>query len=218
MWRSWEENIFNSNGRQSHQPIFITHFMTLKHLTSVKSTNNILTWKAPQTYNNSNSHMRKLHMYYTYNVWKHNVNLISNYKKNMRLCSMTIRDLSHRFVVILMVEVTKGNPIIQIQYIKNRWASAMRLYSSFFVIWYTPWRCFTKRHSTISQKPLGMHHIRSNLFSHLSKLHYLYNSRLENHVANPISKELKLSATVLDIACHWFFKDIKKDKIEKCFS
>ena len=33
---------------------------------------------------------------------------------------MTIRDLSHRFVVILMVEVTKGNPIIQIQYIKNR--------------------------------------------------------------------------------------------------
>ena len=38
----------------------------------------------------------------------------------MRLCSMTIRDLSLRFVVILMVEVTKGNPILQIQYKTNR--------------------------------------------------------------------------------------------------
>jgi hypothetical protein len=94
--------------------------MTLKHLTSVKSTNNILTWNATQTYNNSNSHMPKLHIYYTYNVLKHNVNLISNYNKNMRLCSMTIRDLSLRLVVILMVEVTKGNPILQIQYKKNR--------------------------------------------------------------------------------------------------
>ena len=28
---------------------------------------------------------------------------------------MTIRDVSLRFVVILMVEVTKGNPILQIQ-------------------------------------------------------------------------------------------------------
>jgi hypothetical protein len=33
---------------------------------------------------------------------------------------MTIRDLSLRFVVILMVEVTKGNPILQIQYKTNR--------------------------------------------------------------------------------------------------
>jgi hypothetical protein len=33
---------------------------------------------------------------------------------------MTIRDLSLRLVVILMVEVTKGNPILQIQYKKNR--------------------------------------------------------------------------------------------------
>jgi hypothetical protein len=33
----------------------------------------------------------------------------------MSLCSMTIRDVSLRFVVILMVEVTKGNPILQIQ-------------------------------------------------------------------------------------------------------
>ena len=38
----------------------------------------------------------------------------------MRLYSLTIRDLSLRFVVILMVGVTKGNPILQMQYKENR--------------------------------------------------------------------------------------------------
>jgi hypothetical protein len=38
----------------------------------------------------------------------------------MRLYSLTIRDLSLRFVVILLVEVTKGNPILQMQYKENR--------------------------------------------------------------------------------------------------
>jgi len=42
------------------------------------------------------------------------------------------------------------------------------------------------------QKPLGMHHIRSKLFSlPLSKIHALYNSCLVNHVTNPNSKEYK---------------------------
>ena len=56
------------------------------------------------------------------------------------------------------------------------------------------------------QKPLGMHHIRSKLFSlPLSKLHALYNSCLENHVTNPNSNEYKLTAIVLDIVGQRFF-------------
>ena len=40
------------------------------------------------------------------------------------------------------------------------------------------------------QKPLGMHHISSKLFSlSLSKLHALYNSCLVNHIINPNSNE-----------------------------
>jgi hypothetical protein len=57
------------------------------------------------------------------------------------------------------------------------------------------------------QKPLGMHHIRSKLFSQpLAKLHALYNSCLVNHVANTNSNEYKLTASVLDIDGHRLFK------------
>jgi hypothetical protein len=68
------------------------------------------------------------------------------------------------------------------------------------------------------QKPLGIHHIRSKLFSlPLSKLHALYNSCLVNNVTNPNSNEYKLTAIVLDIAGHRPFKPagIKKDEIDK---
>ena len=69
------------------------------------------------------------------------------------------------------------------------------------------------------QKPLGMHHIHSKLFSlPLSKLHALYNSCLVlNNVTNPNSNEYKLLAIVLDIAGHRLFKPvgIKKDEIDK---
>jgi hypothetical protein len=44
------------------------------------------------------------------------------------------------------------------------------------------------------QKPLGMHHIRSKLFSlPFSKLHSLYNSCLVNNVTNPNSNEYKFT-------------------------
>jgi hypothetical protein len=57
------------------------------------------------------------------------------------------------------------------------------------------------------QIPLGMHRIRSKLFSlTLSKLHALYNSCLENHVTNPNSNEYKLTAIVFDIVGQGFFK------------
>ena len=65
------------------------------------------------------------------------------------------------------------------------------------------------------QKPLGIHHIRSKLFSlPLSKLHALYNSCLVNNVTNPNSNEYKLTTIVLDIAGHRPFKPvgIKKDE------
>ena len=68
------------------------------------------------------------------------------------------------------------------------------------------------------QKPLGMHHIRSKLFSlPLSKLLALYNSCLVNNVTNPISNEYKLTAIVLDIAAHRLINPvgIKKDEIDK---
>ena len=68
------------------------------------------------------------------------------------------------------------------------------------------------------QKPLGIHHIRSKLFSlPLSKLHALYNSCWVNNVTNLNSKEYKLTAIVLDIAGHRPLKPvgIKKDEIDK---
>ena len=68
------------------------------------------------------------------------------------------------------------------------------------------------------QKPLGRHHIRSKLFSlPLSKLHAMYNTCLVSNVTNPNSNEYKLTAIVLDIAGHRFFKPvgIKKDEIDK---
>jgi hypothetical protein len=68
------------------------------------------------------------------------------------------------------------------------------------------------------QKPLGMHHISSKLFSlSLSKLHALYKSCLVNHDINPNSNEYELTAIVLDIAGHRLFTpvDIKKDEIDK---
>jgi len=67
-------------------------------------------------------------------------------------------------------------------------------------------------------KPLGIHHIRSKLFTlPLSKLHALYNSCLVNNVTNSNSNEYKLTAIVLDIAGHRLFKPvgIKKDEIDK---
>jgi hypothetical protein len=68
------------------------------------------------------------------------------------------------------------------------------------------------------EKPLGMHHIRSKLFSlHLSELHTLYNSCLVNHVTNPNTNDYKLTAIILDIGGHKLFKpvSIKKDEIDK---
>ena len=65
--------------------------------------------------------------------------------------------------------------------------------------------------------PLGIHHIRSKLFSlAFSKLYALYNSCLEKYVTNPNSNKYKLTAIVLDIAGHRLFKpvDIKKDEID----
>jgi hypothetical protein len=57
------------------------------------------------------------------------------------------------------------------------------------------------------QKPLGIHHIRSKLFSlPLSKLHALYNSCWVSNVRNPNSKEYKLTTIVLDIAGHRPFR------------
>ena len=57
------------------------------------------------------------------------------------------------------------------------------------------------------QKPLGMDHIRSKLFSlPLSKLYVLYKSCLENHVTNTNSNEYKLTEIVLDITDHRLFK------------
>jgi hypothetical protein len=71
---------------------------------------------------------------------------------------------------------------------------------------------------TFMQKPLGMHHIRSKLFSlPLLKLHALYNSCLVNNVTNPNSNEYKPTVIVLDIADHRLFKPvgIKKNEIDK---
>jgi hypothetical protein len=68
------------------------------------------------------------------------------------------------------------------------------------------------------QKPLGMLHIRSKLFSlPLLKLHALYNLCLVNHVTNPISNEYKSTVIVLDITGHRLFKpvSIKKYEIDK---
>jgi len=70
----------------------------------------------------------------------------------------------------------------------------------------------------LMQKPLGMHHIRSKLFSlPVLKPHALYNSCLENHVTNPNSNVYKLTAIALDIAGHILFKrvGIRKDDIDK---
>ena len=69
------------------------------------------------------------------------------------------------------------------------------------------------------QKPLGMDHIRSKLFSlPLSNLHVFYKSCLENHDTNTNSNECKLTAIVLDIASSRLFKPvgINKDEIDKC--
>ena len=68
---------------------------------------------------------------------------------------------------------------------------------------------------TFMQKPLGMHHIRSKLFSlPLSKLHTLYNSCLVSNVINPNSNEYKLTAIVLDNADHRLFKPVGIKKVE----
>ena len=68
------------------------------------------------------------------------------------------------------------------------------------------------------QKLLGMHHIRSKLFSlPLSKLHALYNLCLKNHVTNPHSSEYKLTTIVMEIASRRLCKPvgINKDEIDK---
>ena len=68
------------------------------------------------------------------------------------------------------------------------------------------------------QKPLGMHHIRSKLFSlSISNLHALYNSCLVTDVTHPNSNECKRTAIVLDITGHKLFKPggIKKGEMDK---
>ena len=68
------------------------------------------------------------------------------------------------------------------------------------------------------QKPVGIRHIRSKLFSlPISKLHALYNTCLENNVTHPNSNEYKLTTTVLDIVGHILFKadGTKNDDIDK---
>ena len=66
------------------------------------------------------------------------------------------------------------------------------------------------------QKPLGIHHIRTTLYSlPLSKLHSLFNSCLETTVINPHSNQYKLSAIISDIASHRLFKPVCIGKDEK---
>ena len=66
------------------------------------------------------------------------------------------------------------------------------------------------------QKPLGIHHIRTKLYSlPLSKLHSLFNLCLESTVTNPHSNQYKLQAIISDIASHRLFKPVRIGKDEK---
>ena len=66
------------------------------------------------------------------------------------------------------------------------------------------------------QKPLGIHHIRTKLYSlPLSKLHSLFNLCLESTVTNPHSNQYKLQAIISDIASHRLFKPVCIGKDEK---
>lgn len=66
------------------------------------------------------------------------------------------------------------------------------------------------------QKPLGIHHIRTKLYSlPLSKLHSLFNLCLETTVTNPHSNQYKLTAIMSDIASHRLFKPVCIGKDEK---
>jgi hypothetical protein len=68
------------------------------------------------------------------------------------------------------------------------------------------------------QKPLGMHHIRTELYAlPFSKLHSLYKSCLDTPVTDPNSSMYRLTAVVMDIANHRLFKPVtfKKEEQEK---
>ena len=58
-------------------------------------------------------------------------------------------------------------------------------------------------------KPLGIHHIRTKLYSlpH-SRLHSLYNTCLETPATDPDSNKYKLFSIILDIAHHRLFKPV----------
>ena len=59
------------------------------------------------------------------------------------------------------------------------------------------------------QKPLGIHHIRTKLYSiPLSKLNTLYKECLENPVTDPQSNIYRLTAIVLDIGYNRLFKPV----------
>ena len=59
------------------------------------------------------------------------------------------------------------------------------------------------------QKPLGMHHIRTKLYSlPFSKLHSLYTACLKTSITYPYSTLYKLTALILDIDQHMFLKPV----------
>ena len=65
-------------------------------------------------------------------------------------------------------------------------------------------------------KPLGMHHIRTKLYSlPLTKLYSLYKSCLESSITDPSSTLYKLEAIVLDIGNHRLFKPVHLHENEK---
>ena len=66
------------------------------------------------------------------------------------------------------------------------------------------------------QKPLGMHHIRTKLYSlPLTKLNSLYKTCLENPVTDSSSTLYKLVAVILDIGHHRLFKPVEARGNEK---
>ena len=66
------------------------------------------------------------------------------------------------------------------------------------------------------QKPLGLHHIRTKLYSvPLKTLHSLYKECLQSSVTDPSSTLYRLVAIILDIGKHRLFKPVNTHKDEE---
>ena len=66
------------------------------------------------------------------------------------------------------------------------------------------------------QKPLGVHHVRTELFSkYLTLLHSLYKANLDTPVSEPISSFYRFVAIVSDIAFHKLFKPVCEKGIDE---